>query len=65
MMDGESGEFMLAYYDYIEHGTSPSVFSEYPLREKAIIAAFIETKIEAEEKEKKRMNSKVRRGRRS
>lgn len=65
MKDGESGEFMLAYHAYHEHGILPSVFSELSFREKAIINAFIQEKIKQDERNNRRAEAKARRGRRS
>lgn len=61
MKDGESGEFWYAYHAYHANGMIPSIYADLPKHEKAIIMAFIELKIEAEEKEAKRMKSKSRR----
>ncbi|MBE9390008.1 hypothetical protein [Vagococcus salmoninarum] len=53
MADGESAEFWYAYHAYHEHGMTPSFFSELPRKEKALIMAFTDIKIEAEQKERK------------
>lgn len=55
MKDGESGEFWYAYHAYHKNGMTPSIFSNLPKREKAIVMAFIDINIEAEEKANKKM----------
>jgi len=61
MQDGASGEFWYAYHAYHANGMTPSIYANLPKHERAIIMAFIDLKIEAEEKEAKRMKSKSRR----
>lgn len=59
MKDGESsGDFWYAYHAYHANGLLPSIFSELPVRERGIIMAFIDLKVEAEEKEAKKMKRK-------
>lgn len=58
MNDGHSGEFWYAYHAYHANGMLPSVFSSLPKREKAIIMAFIDIKIEKMEKENKKHRRK-------
>lgn len=55
MEDGDSGEFWYAYHAYHRNGMTPSIFSNLPKREKAIVMAFIDINIEAEEKANKKM----------
>ena len=55
MTDGESGEFWYAYHAYHENGLLPSVFANLEKEERAILMAFIDLKIEAEEKAQKKM----------
>ncbi|WP_251855334.1 hypothetical protein [Enterococcus italicus] len=59
MKDGsESGDFWYAYHAYHNNGLLPSIFSEMSVRERGIIMAFIDLKVEAEEKEAKKMKRK-------
>lgn len=58
MKDGESPEFWYAYHAYHNHGMTPSVFSNLPREERLMIVAFIDIKMEAEEKEAKKMKRK-------
>ncbi len=51
---------MYAYHAYHANGMLPSVFSDLPRREQLMIMAFIDVKIEAEEKASKKMKSKSR-----
>ncbi|EKZ7015253.1 hypothetical protein QLI93_001610 [Listeria monocytogenes] len=60
MKGGESGEFWYAYHAYHANGMLPSVFSHLPKKEKGILMAFIEMKIEAEEKASKKSRTRRR-----
>jgi len=55
MKDGsESGDFWYAYHAYINNGLLPSAFAEMSARERGILMAFIDLKVEAEEKAAKK-----------
>ena len=61
MKDGSSVDFWYAYHAYHANGMLPSTFSLLPKKEKAILMAFIDIKIEAEEKEARKIKTKMRR----
>lgn len=55
MKDGsESGDFWYAYHAYHNNGLLPSAFADMSARERGILMAFIDLKVEAEEKAAKK-----------
>lgn len=59
MEDGsESGDFWYAYHAYHNNGLLPSVFSEMSVKERGILMAFIDIKLDAEDKRSKKIKSK-------
>ncbi|MDN5473473.1 MAG: hypothetical protein L0F91_00435 [Lactococcus lactis] len=59
MEDGsESGDFWYAYHAYHNNGLLPSVFSEMSVKERGILMAFIDIKLDAEDKTSKKIKSK-------
>lgn len=55
MEDGsESGDFWYAYHAYHNNGLLPSVFSEMSVKERGILMAFIDIKLDAEDKTSKK-----------
>lgn len=61
MKDGsDSGDFWYAYHAYHNHGMLPSIFSSLPIRERGIIMAFIDIRLDEEEKQSRKMKSKKR-----
>ena len=60
MEDGsESGDFWYAYHAYHNNGLLPSVFSEMSVKERGILMAFIDIKLDAEDKTSKKIKSKL------
>jgi len=58
MKDGDSGEYWYAFHAYHTAGIAPSQFISLPRRERAMIMAFTDIRIEAEEKTSKKMKSR-------
>ncbi|WP_213334285.1 hypothetical protein [Enterococcus casseliflavus] len=54
MASGESGEMWYAYHAYHTAGLTPEAFASLPKRERAMIMAFTDIRIEAEEKAMKK-----------
>jgi|GEM_PF-1367367 len=61
MEDGSSGEFWYAYHAYHKSGMLPSRFSALPIREKAMLKAFIDIEAERIEQEEKKAKRRARR----
>lgn len=61
-MQGEgSGDFWYAYHAYHNNNVLPSQYARLSPKERGMIMAFIDLKIEAEEKEYKKMKSQSKR----
>ena len=61
MQDEGSGDFWYAYHAYHNNNVLPSQYARLSPKERGIIMAFIDLKIEAEEKEYKKMKSQSKR----
>ncbi|EJC6460075.1 hypothetical protein MZV44_003006 [Listeria monocytogenes] len=55
MRDGQNGDWWYAHHAYHSNGMRPSEWIKLSRQEKGIIMAFIDLKIEAEEKASKKM----------
>lgn len=58
MKDGENGEFWYALHAYFDAHVLPSTFSSLPIREKAMIMAFTDIRIDEENKANKKNKSR-------
>lgn len=58
MKDGASAESWYAYHAYHAHGMLPSDFFALSRQEKAVIEAFIDIKLEAQERADRRAKRK-------
>lgn len=61
MQEEGSGDFWYAYHAYHNNNLLPSKYAALSAREKGLIMAFIDLKIEAEEREFKRIKSQSKR----
>lgn len=61
MQDERSGDFWYAYHAYHNNNLLPSQYARLSTKERGMIMAFIDLKIEAEEKEYKKMKSQSKR----
>lgn len=51
MQDGNNGEILYAHYVLHQFHMLPSTFSDLPIREKAMVMAFIDEKVKSDKKE--------------
>lgn len=61
MQDEGSGDFWYAYHAYHNNNLLPSQYAALDVKERGLLMAFIDLKLEAEEKEYKKLKSQSKR----